>query len=111
MRKTSDSDVRGWMALENITSHFSTMLEPVASASFLSSLSIIHGLTNANPFEVGPPQLQTCCARPVEKSPLTNAKFTYPWYPNILKGGKTHCFNKVRNTTFFARVEYEGKRN
>ena len=33
------------MALENMTSHFSTMLEPVASASFLSSLSIIHDLT------------------------------------------------------------------
>ena len=43
MRKTSDPDVRGWMALENMTSHFSTMLEPVASASFLSSLSIIRG--------------------------------------------------------------------
>ena len=31
------------MALDNVTSHFSTMLEPIASASFLSSLSIIHG--------------------------------------------------------------------
>ena len=30
------------MALDNVTSHFSTMLEPIASASFLSSLSIIH---------------------------------------------------------------------
>ena len=39
-RKTSD--VRGWMALDNVTSHFSTMLEPIASASFLSSLPIIH---------------------------------------------------------------------
>ena len=44
-RKTSD--VRGWMALDNVTSHFSTMLEPIASASFLSSLSIIHGKTNS----------------------------------------------------------------
>ena len=35
-RKTSD--VRGWMALDNVTSHFPTMLEPIASASFLSSL-------------------------------------------------------------------------
>ena len=31
------------MALNNVTSHFSTMLETIASASFLSSLSIIHG--------------------------------------------------------------------
>ena len=30
------------MALDNVTSHFSTMLEPITSASFLSSLSIIH---------------------------------------------------------------------
>ena len=30
------------MALDNVTSHFSTMLETIASASFLSSLSIIH---------------------------------------------------------------------
>ena len=30
------------MALDNVTSHLSTMLEPIASASFLSSLSIIH---------------------------------------------------------------------
>ena len=30
------------MALDNVTTHFSTMLEPVTSASFLSSLSIIH---------------------------------------------------------------------
>ena len=37
---------RGWMALDNVTSHFSTMLEPIASASFLSSLSIIHAKTN-----------------------------------------------------------------
>ena len=41
-RKTSD--VRGWMVLDNVTSHFSTMLEPIASASFLSSLSIIHAV-------------------------------------------------------------------
>ena len=34
----------GWMALDNVTSHFPTMLEPITSASFLSSLSIIHGL-------------------------------------------------------------------
>ena len=33
------------MALDNVTSHFSTMLEPITSASFLSSLSIIHGQT------------------------------------------------------------------
>ena len=33
------------MALDNVTSHFSTMLETIASASFLSSLSIIHALT------------------------------------------------------------------
>ena len=39
-RKTSD--VRGWRALDNVTSRFSTMLEPIASASFLSSLPIIH---------------------------------------------------------------------
>ena len=52
MRKTSD--VTGWMALDNVnkiseqmTSHFSTMLEPIASASFLSSLSIIHDSTFA----------------------------------------------------------------
>ena len=32
----------GWMAHDNVTSHFSTMLETIASASFLSSLSIIH---------------------------------------------------------------------
>ena len=32
------------MALDNVTSHFSTMLEPIASASFLSSLSIIHDI-------------------------------------------------------------------
>ena len=30
------------MALVKVTSHFSAMLEPIASASFLSSLSIIH---------------------------------------------------------------------
>ena len=30
------------MALDNVTSHFPTMLEPIASASFLSSLSMIH---------------------------------------------------------------------
>ena len=35
------------MALDNVTSHFSTMLETIASASFLSSLSIIHGLKQA----------------------------------------------------------------
>ena len=33
------------MALDNVTSHFSTMLEQITSASFLSSLSIIHGRT------------------------------------------------------------------
>ena len=33
------------MALDNVTSHFSTILEPIASASFLSSLSIIHANT------------------------------------------------------------------
>ena len=33
---------RGWMALDNVASPFSTVLEPIASASFLSSLSIIH---------------------------------------------------------------------
>ena len=32
------------MALDNVTSHFSTVLELIASASFLSSLSIIHAL-------------------------------------------------------------------
>ena len=32
------------MALDNATSHFSTVLEPTTSASFLSSLSIIHDL-------------------------------------------------------------------
>ena len=35
------------MALDNVTSHFSTLLEPIASASFLSSLSIIHGITQS----------------------------------------------------------------
>ena len=30
------------MALDNVTLHFSTMLEPITSASCLSSLSIIH---------------------------------------------------------------------
>ena len=30
------------MVLDNVTSHFSTMLESITSASFLSSLSIIH---------------------------------------------------------------------
>ena len=35
------------MALDNVTSHFSTMLETIASASFLSSLSIIHGINYA----------------------------------------------------------------
>ena len=34
------------MALDNVTSHFSTMLEPITSASFLSSLSIIHEQTD-----------------------------------------------------------------
>ena len=33
------------MALDNVTSHFSTMLEPITSASFLSSLYIIHAVT------------------------------------------------------------------
>ena len=32
------------MALDNVTSHFSTVLEPITSASLLSSLSIIHDL-------------------------------------------------------------------
>ena len=32
------------MALDNVTSHFPTLLEPITPASFLSSLSIIHGL-------------------------------------------------------------------
>ena len=36
------------MALDDVTSHFSTMFEPIASASFLSSLSITHGITHAN---------------------------------------------------------------
>ena len=36
------------MALDNVTSHFSTMLEPIASASFLSNLSIIHGFDHAH---------------------------------------------------------------
>ena len=36
------SDARGWMALDDVTSHFFTMLEPISSASFLSSLSIIY---------------------------------------------------------------------
>ena len=40
------------MALDNVTSHFSTMLEPIASASFLSSLSIIHDGTKAEIFEI-----------------------------------------------------------
>ena len=35
------------MALDNVTSHFSTMLEPIASASFLSGFSIIHGLSHS----------------------------------------------------------------
>ena len=30
------------MAVDDVTSHFSTMLEPITSASFLTSLSIIH---------------------------------------------------------------------
>ena len=47
-RKTTD--VRGWMALGNMTSHFSTMLELVASASFLTSLSIIHGFIVTYPY-------------------------------------------------------------
>ena len=34
------------MALDNVTSHFSTMLKTIASASFLSSLSIIHDSTD-----------------------------------------------------------------
>ena len=34
------------MALDNVTSHFPTVLEPIAAASFLSSLSIINGCTN-----------------------------------------------------------------
>ena len=46
MSKTSD--VRGWMALDNVTSHFSTMLELITSATFLSSLSIIHGIAELN---------------------------------------------------------------
>ena len=46
-RKTSD--VSGWMALGNVTSHFPTMLELIASASFLSSLSIIHAVCMENP--------------------------------------------------------------
>ena len=32
------------MALDNVTSHFSTVLEPITSASFLSSVYIIHDL-------------------------------------------------------------------
>ena len=32
------------MVLDNVTSHFSTVLEPITSASFVSSLSIIHDL-------------------------------------------------------------------
>ena len=32
------------MALDNVTSHFSTVLEPITSASFPSCLSIIHDL-------------------------------------------------------------------
>ena len=32
------------MVLDNVTSHFSTVLEPITSASLLSSLSIIHDL-------------------------------------------------------------------
>ena len=38
------------MALDNVTSHFFTMLEPIASASFLSSLSIIHAFDNKDWF-------------------------------------------------------------
>ena len=37
-----DRDVKYAMASYDVTSHFSIMLEPIASASFLSSLSIIH---------------------------------------------------------------------
>ena len=36
------------MALDNVTSHFSTMLEPIASGSFLSSLSGIHDIRKPN---------------------------------------------------------------
>ena len=36
------------MALDNVTSHFSTMLEPIASGSFLSSLSGIHEIRKPN---------------------------------------------------------------
>ena len=32
------------MVLDNVTSHFFTVLEPITSASFVSSLSIIHDL-------------------------------------------------------------------
>ena len=41
------------MALDNVTSHFSTMLETIASASFLSSLSIIHGTRHYRHWIVG----------------------------------------------------------
>ena len=43
------------MALDNVTSHFSTMLEPITSASFLSSLSIIHNSLMATTFLKRPP--------------------------------------------------------
>ena len=44
------------MALDNVTSYFSTMLEPIASASFLSSLSVIHAETD-NPSSNCPSKL------------------------------------------------------
>ena len=34
---------KSWMALDSVTSQFFTLLEPITTASFLSSLSIIHG--------------------------------------------------------------------
>ena len=46
--RTTLKKSRGWMALDNVTSRFSTMLEPITSASFLSSLSIISGLGNCS---------------------------------------------------------------
>ena len=34
---------KNWMALDSVTSQFFTILEPITTASFLSSFSIIHG--------------------------------------------------------------------
>ena len=60
------------MALDNVTSHFSTMLEQIASASFLPSLSIIHGIIHHNQSSFGHHTDDEICKNFVSNEEMTS---------------------------------------